>query len=63
MATGTKEKKKAEEDKTAFIIAPIGQENSLERRRIDGLDRALFGPVLKEFELDPVVSGSVNSLV
>jgi hypothetical protein len=42
--------------KKAFIIGPIGPENSDIRRRIDGLLAEVFRPILKEFGYHAVAS-------
>lgn len=55
-----------EKEKIAFIIARIGDAGSPERRRIDGLLKALFEPVLKNLGFKPLPShriaepGSIN---
>lgn len=59
MAKKDKDKKKPEKEKTAFIIAPIGDDFSEERRKIDGLIQ-IIQPVLNEFDLKALASHQIS---
>ena len=60
---------KGNHNKSAFVIAPIGQEASRDRRKIDGLIETVIQPILDEFDLKAIAShqisksGSINGRV
>ena len=68
--TAKKTQKKSEKDQnqTAFIISPIGNDATEARKKVDGLVE-IIAPVLKEFNLEPLAahqiskSGSINKQV
>lgn len=49
-----------EKDKHAFVIAPIGKEGSSERRRIDGIIKALLTPILQDIGFKPIASHEID---
>jgi len=48
------------EKKTCFIVTPIGADDSLIRRRADGVIDAVIEPVLEEMGIDVVVAHRMN---
>ncbi len=69
VAKKKQESKKENENKTAFIIAPIGKKDSDARRKIDGLIESVIQPVLDKFDLKALAShkisksGSINKQI
>jgi len=53
-------KENQEEEKKAFIIAPLGPEGSDIRRRINGIIKVLLIPVLEKFKLKPLPSHEID---
>lgn len=55
-AAPTKRVKPANGNGKCFIISRIGDDGSAERREVDGLVDAVITPVLRDFDLEPVVA-------
>lgn len=70
MADGNNQSsEKTIENNNCFIITPIGAQDGRERRFADGITNEVIEPVLKEFEMTPIVAhrisetGSINDQV